>query len=163
MFAFLFSNINAQKISDFKFVTITGDTLSTEYLKGKIVYINVFQTYCGPCIAEIPALNRLKEQHKNILFIALTSATKGKALRFQKKYQFKFPVISDAKDFAKRMNIRLVPAHLFVDREGVICTKNMSAKAPENYSTMTIDERKTLIQNLTYNHLDSIMTKYENE
>ncbi len=51
-----------------------GDTTSLEDLKGKYVYIDVWATWCGPCIAEIPSLKELEKTYhgKNIAFVSLS-------------------------------------------------------------------------------------------
>jgi len=51
-----------------------GGTTSSEDLKGKYVYIDVWATWCGPCIAEIPSLKKVEEQFhdKNIQFLSIS-------------------------------------------------------------------------------------------
>ena len=57
---------------------INGATTSLEDLKGKFVYVDVWATWCGPCIAEIPSLKEIeKEYHgKNIAFVSISVDTK---------------------------------------------------------------------------------------
>ena len=51
-----------------------GGTTSLADLKGKYVYVDVWATWCGPCIAEIPSLKKLEKQYhgKNIQFVSLS-------------------------------------------------------------------------------------------
>jgi thiol-disulfide isomerase/thioredoxin len=52
--------------------SITGEEVNSDKLKGKIVMINFWSTSCGPCLEEIPQLNKLKEKYdKDVHFIAI--------------------------------------------------------------------------------------------
>ena len=160
-FAILFYSCG-QKLPDFKLVSIVGDTISSEFPEGKVVYINVFETWCVPCLSEIPELNKLKEKHPNILFIAMTPAKKSKVLEFQKKNAFNFNVISDAGDLCKKMKVHGFPSHFFVDKHGTLRSSSLALTTSWNH-TATEEEIRTRYRELTYNILDSLMTKYENE
>lgn len=161
-FAFSLSNIYGQKLPDFNLVSIVGDTISSEFLKGKVVYINVYETYCAPCLSEIPELNKLKDKHPNILFIAMSPAKQSKVVKLQKKNPIKFIVVSDAKDLCEKLNVRGYPSHFFVDKIGTLHASNVVSTIKWDH-TPTKDEIWTRYRELNYNRLDSLMTKYENE
>lgn len=52
------------KVPNFNVRTINGESVTLSELKGKVVVINFWFEACAPCIAEIPALNRLKEDYR---------------------------------------------------------------------------------------------------
>jgi thiol-disulfide isomerase/thioredoxin len=58
----------------FAYESITGETVSLESLKGKVVYVDVWATWCGPCKAEIPHLKDLEaDMHgQNIAFVSVS-------------------------------------------------------------------------------------------
>jgi thiol-disulfide isomerase/thioredoxin len=67
------------KAIDFKFPDINGKEVSLSDFKGKVVYVDVWATWCGPCKAEIPYLAKLEEEFKNndnIVFMSV-SVDKG--------------------------------------------------------------------------------------
>lgn len=60
---------------DFEVVTLEHDTLSLRELQDDVVVLNIWATWCGPCIEEIPQLNGLVETFidSNVTFIAITN------------------------------------------------------------------------------------------
>ncbi|MBK9736330.1 MAG: TlpA family protein disulfide reductase [Saprospiraceae bacterium] len=60
---------------DFTYATVKGKKTGLSDLKGKVVYIDVWATWCGPCLRELPALERLEERFKddsNIAFVSVS-------------------------------------------------------------------------------------------
>lgn len=57
----------------FQYATNKGDSLNIDDFKGKPIYIDVWATWCGPCIAEIPDLKRVEKQfHEDVHFISIS-------------------------------------------------------------------------------------------
>ena len=63
-----------QPAPNFAYESIEGDTLTMDNFKGSVVYIDVWATWCGPCIGEHPAMEKLQEQFKdrNVTFVAVS-------------------------------------------------------------------------------------------
>ncbi len=51
-----------QPVADFSLPNLQGRTVSLSDLKGKVVFLNVWATWCQPCIEEMPAIQRLHDQ-----------------------------------------------------------------------------------------------------
>ena len=90
-------------------------------MKGKPLVINFWFTSCGPCIAEMSALNVLKEEYKDsgIVFLSITFDKKNQVLDFLKKHPFYFLIIPGARQYCDHIT-SLYPVTLFVDRQGII-------------------------------------------
>ena len=103
--------------------TLTGKTIKSEELKGKIVVINIWATWCGSCIAEIPQLNKLAEKYQHdssIVFLAITDEGEEKVQKFLKQMPLKYNHITDAKELKEifQPGIRKeIPEHMVIDRD----------------------------------------------
>jgi len=108
-------------IPPFTLKTIDGRTVTSESLKGKIVVINFWGTWCGECRLEMPELEKFYEKYKanpNVVFLALSyddSVDQARAFIKEKKYTF--PVLMDA-DYVSGTSVRAYPTTWFIDREG---------------------------------------------
>lgn len=148
-----------QTLPSFNLISMQGDTISSEALKGKLVYINIWETWCGPCVSEIPTLNKVREKYPETIFLALTPASKPKTKQFLKKHSFNFPVICDADDLVKKLLQTGYPTHVLVDRFGKITY--VPAKTTVSYSPANKPSQKELarlIQEANYEKLDRALT-----
>lgn len=154
-----FLTLSAQELPSFTLVSATRDTITSELLRAKNVYINIWETYCAPCINEIPVLNKLKEKHTNIIFLAITPATKSKTLKFIKKHPFNFPVLYDAKELVSQLIKEGYPTHVFVNRSGKITSISggLSISSTEKLTKQALIKR---IEEANYNRLDEALSNY---
>jgi peroxiredoxin len=114
------------KAPDFSFSTEKGETKQLSDLKGKVVWINFFATWCGPCRQELPHLqkevyNKLKN-NKNFELIILGREHKWEEInKFKSENNFDMPFYPDIErkvfSFYAKQNI---PRNFIVDKEGKI-------------------------------------------
>jgi thiol-disulfide isomerase/thioredoxin len=66
---------------DFTYPDIDGNEVSLSSLQGKLVYVDVWATWCGPCLGEIPSLQKLEQEYhgKNITFLSVSVDTDKEA------------------------------------------------------------------------------------
>lgn len=98
------------KAPDFTVKTIDGETLSLEQLQGKVIVINFWFESCAPCIAELPALNRLREEYKSkdVVFIAFGKDDSQTIKDFLKRRDFKY--LQFLRTMTSLKNIASLPA-----------------------------------------------------
>ncbi|MEG0519042.1 MAG: TlpA disulfide reductase family protein, partial [Bacteroidales bacterium] len=100
--------------------------------KDKVVYIDFWATWCGPCCQEIPFVEKLVEKYKNnpnIEFISISlddKPAKWHAKLAEDKPQWRQFIIPDnfMSDFAKEYNIRAIPRFMMFDKQGKIISVN---------------------------------------
>ncbi len=106
--------------------TLAGDSVSTTALKGNVVLLNVWATWCAPCREEIPYLQTLHEMHraKGLELIGVSVDTRGEdeAIRgFIADFKMTYPVWRDPDERIQSLFQALgVPASYLIDRDGVI-------------------------------------------
>jgi thiol-disulfide isomerase/thioredoxin len=110
---------------DFTLKTLDGEheyTLSA--LKGKVVYLDFWASWCSPCRKAFPEVMELHEQYKEqgleVLAISLDQAP-GPAKKFIAQQKSLFPALFDAqKTAAVKYGIRSIPSTVIVDAEGKV-------------------------------------------
>lgn len=115
--------INGKLMPELSLKTVTGEKIETKDLKGKVIVINLWFITCHPCIAELPALNRLVEEYKNkdVAFLGISTDTKAMLdADFFPKYKFDFKIIADGKDIVKKIGNTGFPTFYIIDTEGKV-------------------------------------------
>lgn len=108
---------------DFKFADPAGHTLSASDLKGKPVLINLWATWCGPCVLEMPMLDDLAEKHRGKLTVVTISQDSGnadKVARFfaEQKFRHLQPWLDPSNDLGFHYNTGLLPTTVLYDAAG---------------------------------------------
>lgn len=113
-----------EPIKDFELSAIDGRRVKLSDLKGKVVLIDFWATWCGPCVKSTPTLNKLyakyKERGFEILYVSVDEQSDlYKIAPFAKEHKLGFPVLLDQETKAL-YNVKVFPTTIFVDREGNI-------------------------------------------
>ena len=124
---------------DFDTLDLDGKVWSLSKLKGKVVFVNFWATWCSPCREEMPSMQRLytKLPKDKFEMIALFNNDKKPAVRkFVSQLGLTFPILSDEHNFAgTKYGLTGLPETFIVDKQGVIREKIIGpAKwdSPEN-------------------------------
>ena len=109
---------------DFTVQTLDGRTVALHDLRGQVVVLNFWATWCSPCKAEMPALQRVyADLHaQGLEVLAVTVETDQDALQaFVDAYHLTFPIGVDATtDVARLYRVQGTPTTFFIDRDGII-------------------------------------------
>lgn len=124
---------------EFAYNTVTGEKVSLSSLRGNLVYIDVWATWCGPCKAEIPHLKKVEEAYhgKSVKFVSISvdelkDAGKWKSYVIDNNLKGVQLMADNAfnSDFIKDFNIAAIPRFILIDKEGRIISAN--ALRPSN-------------------------------
>jgi thiol-disulfide isomerase/thioredoxin len=101
-----------------------GAPVALPALKGKVVYVDFWASWCVPCRLSMPTLDALYRQHrdKGFAVVGINKDTgAADAERFLKKVSVTFPLATDAGDAAaKAFDVKAMPSGYLVDRKGVV-------------------------------------------
>jgi peroxiredoxin len=107
---------------DFTLTSRDGQAVSLSDLKGQVVMINFWATWCGPCRKEMPLLEQLYQRYERLGFTLLGVNVEEKgtdAESFLKETPVTFPILFDpANNVSKLYNVSAMPSTVIVDRAG---------------------------------------------
>lgn len=100
---------------------LDGKTWDLEQLRGKVVVVNFWASWCGPCVDELPVLNALARQDTGK--VAVVGVNYKEPLdsieRFSKEHPFAYPVLRDRNgEMFKQWTAGVMPTTILVDRQG---------------------------------------------
>ncbi|WP_018477260.1 TlpA family protein disulfide reductase [Pontibacter roseus] len=100
---------------------LQGARHTLEVLRGKVVVLNLWATFCKPCILEMPALNLLKQDYagKDLVFLSMTPEDKFTVKRFLKKQAFDFVVLPDNARYMVNFG-STIPQTILIDKAGIV-------------------------------------------
>jgi thiol-disulfide isomerase/thioredoxin len=112
----------------FSFSDAGGAVRSTADLKGKVVFINFWATWCPPCRAEMPSLNALYNEFKGderfvFLFISEDDDL-SKAQRYLEENGFTVPLVTRAGNLPAELYSGTLPTTVVLDKEGSVVFKH---------------------------------------
>ncbi|MGE3843280.1 MAG: TlpA family protein disulfide reductase [Vicinamibacterales bacterium] len=109
--------------------TLDGRTLRTEDLRGKVVLVNFWATWCPPCRAEIPDLVALQERYREHLVIVGISQDEGPTdgvSKFVAEHKVNYPIVMTTPDVEKAFpGVTGLPTTFVLDTDGFIVQKHI--------------------------------------
>ncbi|WP_246145563.1 redoxin domain-containing protein [Bacillus rubiinfantis] len=119
-----------KKAPNFQLRTLGGKAVQLSDYQGKVVILNLWASWCPPCKAEMPHMQKFYQEHKNnnveILAVNLTTAEKNSdGIRpFVKKYGLTFPILLDEQgEIGNTYQAFTIPTSYFIDKNGIIFKK----------------------------------------
>lgn len=113
---------SGMNLSGIRFKDAKGNTIDLGDLKGKVIFLNFWATWCRPCRAEMPSVNKLYKQFKadqNIVFIfADADGDLAKSTRFMTDRKYELPVYKVESDVPEQIFSGSLPTTVIFDKQG---------------------------------------------
>lgn len=116
---------------DFTLKNLKGDSISLSDYKGKAVFINFWAKWCGPCVQEMPSIDRLNRvvSGDEIAVITINIGEDGDVVEnFMKDNNLNLEVLLDSyKSVASKYGVRSIPSTFIIDKSGRITGTKIGA------------------------------------
>src|SRR6266704_1022131 len=130
---------NPDPAPDFNLTALDGKALTLAGSKGKVILLNFWATWCGPCRAEIPDLIELQNKYKErlqILGLVVDDDDQDAIKEFTEKFGINYPVALATNDIRMQYGgIVALPTSFVLDAEGRIVQKHEGLRDPVLYET----------------------------
>lgn len=118
--------VSGSKVADFTLTDTTGKAWSLSALKGKVVVLNFWASWCDTCKEEKPLLQKLADsmQGKDIVFLTVLYRDDPKdAEAYMKKSALNLPILIDTARLASSFGLTGVPETVIIDKNGILVDK----------------------------------------
>ena len=133
---------------DFTLAARDGSAVTLSDLKGQVVMINFWATWCGPCRKEMPLLEQLHARYESLGFTLLgvnVEEDSRLADQFLKETPVTFPILLDPENgVSKLYNVSAMPSTVLVDRSGNL--RYLHHGYQEGYENEYQDQIRTLVR-----------------
>ncbi|KON88616.1 alkyl hydroperoxide reductase [Sporosarcina globispora] len=121
------------KAPDFELNNLQGETIKLSDFKGKKVMLNFWATWCPPCKAEMPDIQKFYTQKGDeVAILAVNIDPQSDVAGFAEEMRVNFPILLDVDEKASNAyQILTIPTTYFIDEEGIIRNKYLSAMSME--------------------------------
>lgn len=113
---------------NWKLVDDEGNSLDFSEAKGKVVFVSFWATWCPPCIAEMPNIEKLYQDYKNdVVFLLVSNEEQEVISTFKEKKGYDFKVYSSVTKHPDAFETRSIPRTYILDRKGTIVVDKSGA------------------------------------
>jgi len=129
----------ARASARFALSDLTGKQWSLAELRGKVVLVNFWATWCGPCRKEMPDLEAVYQSFapRGLVVLAITDDEPDKAKSFLDGRAFTFPILIDPRrKAAKAFRVEVIPKSFVFDRDGKLVAQAMDVRTKAQFLDM---------------------------
>jgi peroxiredoxin len=122
--------------ADFSLQDMSGKTIKLSDYKGKVVLLEFWATWCPPCRASVPGLEKLHKAYKDkglvLLAVSMDEGGWDEVRSFIKESGITYTILKGTEDVAKKYQVRSIPMMLVLDKEGKISKRYLGMGSDED-------------------------------
>lgn len=146
---FKYFKMEGQQFPNFEFVDLNGNYYNNENTRGKTILLKTWFINCAACVTEFPELNDFVDKYKereDIIFLSLATNNKSDLNTFLQRKNFKYGVVPKQEKFIEKLNLKIYPTHIIIDKKGII--KKVFNEASEMIAFFEVEENKKSLKKL---------------
>lgn len=124
---------------DFTVNDLNGNEVKFSQYRGKVVLLNIWATWCPPCVKEIPDLNELHHAYKDkdvvILGVSVDAKIDDVKQALNSNIKIDYPVWFANQDFIKQFQVTSIPHTLIVDKKGLVVQQMLGMQSKETFAS----------------------------
>ncbi len=128
---------------DFELIDLEGNTQRLSDLRGSVVLLNFWATWCSPCEVEMPVLDAAYQRYRDQGLVVLAvnfDETEAEVRAFRDRMDLSFPVVLDPGGQVQQLyRVRGYPTSFLVDRDGVIQVEHIGIMSEDNVNAYLTD------------------------
>ncbi len=132
------NNLGGDKVPAFTLKNTEGKNVSLSDFKGKVIVVDFWATWCGPCRRGIPDLISLQKEFKDelvVIGISLDRETVKDVVPFVKKNEINYPIVYGNEEVVNQFGgIQAIPTSFVIDKNGNIVDKHVGLVDKSVYS-----------------------------
>jgi peroxiredoxin len=137
-----------QAAPEFQVKTLDGKNFDLKDMKGKVVLVNFFASWCGPCMQEMPHLQKeiwTRFKDKNFTMVAIDRGEKEEAVKaLQQKRAFEFPIACDTnKAVYSKFATKYIPRNYLINAKGIVVFQAAGFEEADFKKLVTAIEQET--------------------
>ena len=114
---------------DWTLRTLSGERVRLEAYRGRVLFVNMWASWCLPCVAEMASIQRLRDslQGSGVEFLLISPEDPEPVERFLRRYAYNLPVFLEVTEMPEDFGLRALPTTFVVERSGNIVLKHRGA------------------------------------
>ena len=114
--------LTGTRAGNFSLKTLEGEPVALDQTRGKVVVLDFWATWCPPCRAELPSIEKLRNEFAGqVEFFGVNDEDSGTVKEFLRKNKYELPVLMDGKRQVDRQyGVSAIPTMFIIDKQGVI-------------------------------------------
>jgi len=140
---------DASYVEQATFEDMSGNTVNISDFEGKVVLIDFWETWCKPCLAIFPTMQKLLEEYPDDFVVLAVNPgfadTEEDAKNFIAEHDYDFNYLLDTNNLSEKLNVQSIPFKVYVDAGGNFIKSNIGSYGEEeDYKALksVIEEHK---------------------
>lgn len=124
-----------QAVEQATFVNLDGEEVPISRFEGKVVLIDFWETWCKPCLASFPTMQKLMDDYPEDFIVLAVSPgwvdSKEDAREFRQEHDYDFVYLYDENNLHETLNVQGIPYKVFVDAGGGFVEASLGSRGPQ--------------------------------